>query len=90
MSSPSPGARWSSFLRDIKLAAKDRLDAFGFGRVEKVHRAVDIAVVGHGDGLLAEGGDAIDELVDIAGAVEEGVFGVQMEVGKFGHGYLRF
>ena len=57
-----------------------------FGRVEEVHRTVDIAVVGHGDGLLAERGDAVDELVDVACAVEEGVFGVQMEVGEFGHG----
>ena len=36
---------------------------FCLGRVEEVHRAVDIAVVGHGDRLLAERGHAIDELV---------------------------
>ena len=57
-----------------------------FGGVEEVDGAVDVAVVGHGDGFLAEGGDAVDELVDVAGAVEEGVLGVQMEVGEFGHG----
>ena len=59
---------------------------FCLGRIEEVHRPVDVAVVGHGDGLLAQRGDAVDELVDVAGAVEEGVFGVQMEVGEFGHG----
>ena len=72
-------------LADVELAAQDGLDALGFGRVEEVHRAVDVAVVGHGDGFLAERGDAVDELVNVAGAVEEGVFSVQMEVGEFGH-----
>ena len=43
-------------------------------------------MVGHGDGLLAEGGDAVHELGKVACAVEEGVLGVQMEVGEFGHG----
>ena len=71
---------------DVELAAEDGLDAFFFGGVEEVDGAVDVAVVGHGDGLLAEGGDAVDEFVDVAGAVEEGVLGVEMEVGEFGHG----
>ena len=31
-------------------------------------------------------GHAIDELVDVAGAVEQRIFGMQMEVGEFGHG----
>jgi hypothetical protein len=43
-------------------------------------------VVGHGDGLLAKGSNAIDELLDVAGTIEEGVFGVEMEVGELGHG----
>jgi len=43
-------------------------------------------VVGHGDRLLAQRSYAVDELVEVAGAVEEGLFGVQMEVGEFGHG----
>ena len=60
------------------------------GGLEKMHRAVDVAVVGHGDGFLAERGDAIDQLFDVAGAVEEGIFGVQMEVGEFGHGFFNF
>ncbi len=73
-------------LADVEFAAEDRLDALGLGRIEEVDGAVDVAVVGHGDGLLAESGDAIDELVDVAGAVEEGVFGMKMKVGEFGHG----
>jgi hypothetical protein len=44
-------------------------------------------VVGHGDGLLTELGNAIYELFDVASAVEEGVFSMQMKMSKFGHGY---
>jgi hypothetical protein len=51
-----------------------------------VHSSIDIAVIGHGHGLLAERSDTVDELFDVAGAVEEGVFGVEVEVGEFGHG----
>lgn len=71
-------------LADVELAAEDGLDALGFGGVEKVDCAVDVSVVGHGDGFLAERGDAVNELLDVASAVEEGVLGVQMEVGEFG------
>ena len=63
-------------LGDVELAAEDGLDAFVLGGFEEVDGAVDVAVVGHGDGFLAEGGDAVDELFDVAGTVEEGVFGV--------------
>jgi hypothetical protein len=73
-------------LADIEFAAEDGLDAFVLGGFKEVDCAVDVAVVGHGDGFLAEGGDAVDELGDVAGAVEEGVFGVEMEVGELGHG----
>ena len=77
-------------LADVELAAEDRLDALLLGRVEEMHRAVDVAVVGHGDGLLAQPRHALTELVDVAGAVQQRVFGVQMKVGKFGHGYIDF
>ena len=72
--------------RDVELAAEDRLDAFFLRGLEEVHGAVDVAVVGHGDGLLAQRGNAVNEFLDVAGSVEEGVLGVQMEVGEFGHG----
>jgi len=36
--------------------------------------------------FLAQGGDAFGELGEVAGSVEEGVFGVEMEVGELGHG----
>ena len=77
-------------LADVEFASQDRLDALGLGRVEKVDCSVDVAVVGHGNGLLSQGRNAIDELVDVAGAVEKGVFGVEMEVSEFSHGLTSF
>ena len=71
---------------DVELATKNGFDAFLFGDIEEVHRAVDVAVVGHGDGALAERGHAVHELGKVASAIEEGVLGVQMEVGELGHG----
>ncbi len=73
-------------LAHVEFAPEDRLDSLLFGRVEEMDRSVDVAVVGHGDGLLAERGDAIDELLDVAGTIEEGVFGVEVKVGELGHG----
>jgi hypothetical protein len=73
-------------LRDVEFAAEDWLDAGFFRGVKEVDGAVDVAVVGHGDRFLAQGGDAFGELGEVAGSVEEGVFGVEMEVGELGHG----
>jgi hypothetical protein len=73
-------------LAHIEFAPEDGPDALLLGRIEEMDRSVDVAVVRHGHGLLAEGGDAIDELLDVAGAIEEGVFGVEMKVGELGHG----
>ena len=38
------------FFADVKLAADDRLDSRSLGRIHKMHRAKNIAVVGHGHG----------------------------------------
>ena len=70
----------------VQFASQNRLDALGLGRVEKVNGPVDVPVVRHRDRLLSEGRHAINELVDVAGAVKEGVFGMKVEVGEFGHG----
>jgi len=72
----------------VELAAKDGFDSLGLGGVEEMDGAVDVAVVGHGDRGLAKFGDAVDEFLDVAGAVEKRVFGVQMEVREFGHRYF--
>ena len=66
--------------REVELAAEDGLDALFAHGVEEVDRAVDVAVVGHGGGGLTDFGEVGGELVYVAGAIEEGVVGVEMEV----------
>ena len=73
-------------LAHVELAAQDRLHALFLGRIEKVHRAVDVPVVRHGHGLLPQRRHAIRQLIDVAGAVQQRVFGMQMQVGEFSHG----
>ncbi len=68
------------FLADVELAAEDGLEVLLLHGVEEVDGAVDVAVVGDGGGGLADLGEVLGELVDVAGAVEEGVVGVEMEV----------
>ena len=73
-------------LTDVELAAQDRLDALGLRRLKKMHRAVDVAVVGDGHGFLADAVDVRHQLFHIAGAIQQRVVGVQMKMGKFSHG----
>ena len=74
------------FLADVEFAADDRLHASMLGRVDKVDRAKDVAVVGHGHGRHAQFLHALAELFDVTGAVEQGVVGVQVQVDELGHG----
>ncbi len=77
-----------ALLRDVDLAADDRVDALGFGRVVELHRAEEVAVVGHGDGghLLLD--HEVHQLGDFAGAVEQGVVGVAVQVDEGGVGHF--
>ena len=58
---------------------------FGARGVVEGHRPEHVAVVGDGQRLHPELRGLVDELVDVAGAVEEAVFGVEMEVDELGH-----
>ena len=73
---------------DVDLAADERLDALVSGRLVEVDRAGERAVVGEPDGRHLELGGALREVRDPAGAVEDRVLGVDVEVdeGRFGHG----
>ena len=71
---------------DVELAPEDRLDTRIFGGVDEVDCAEDVAVVGHGDRGHAEFLDAFDQALDLAGAVEHGVIGMQMKMNEFRHG----
>ena len=73
---------------DVDLAADDGLDSLVPGRLVEVDRAGERAVVGERDGRHLELGGALREVRDPAGAVEDRVLGVDVEVdeGRFGHG----
>ena len=66
--------------------------ACGFGCIIKGNAAVHNAVVRDGDGILAALLDAVHELVDTAGTVQQAVFGMDVEMNEvspltvpFGH-----
>ena len=72
---------------EVDLAADDRLDpGLARGLVE-LDRAVHHAVVGEPERGLPERGGALDEAVDLRGAVEQRVLGVDVEVGAGGGGH---
>ena len=73
---------------DIDLAADDGADARGNGGVIKLHTAVHDAVVGDGDGGLAQLLDAVEQFVDAAGAVQQAVLCVQVQVGELAGGWF--
>src|SRR6185369_16980913 len=68
------------FFTDVKLAADDRLDASFFGGIHKMHCAKDVAVIGHSHGRHSEFLRPFTEQLDVAGSVEHGVIGMQMEM----------
>ncbi len=70
--------------REVALHADDRLQARGLGPVGEVERAVEVAVVGHGDGGLAQLGRGREKVPQPCGTVEHRVLGVHVEVGELG------
>ena len=69
----------------INLAANDGLDPRPLAGPVEVHRTVHHPVVGDGHGGLTQFLHPLHQLFDAAGAVQEGVFGMEMQMGK-GHG----
>ena len=77
-------ARLVALLRNVHLAADHRMDALRLGGVVELHRAEEIAVIGHGHrGHLLLDHD-LHQLVDIAGAVEQRIVGMAMQMDE-GH-----
>ena len=65
---------------DVEFAADDGFDFGFFGGLVEIDAAVEVAVVGHGDGGHFEFHGFGDEFVDAHGAIEEGVLGVDVEM----------
>src|SRR4051812_1457546 len=74
------------FFADIKLAPDDGLDAFLQRLIHKLHRAVDVPVVSHSYGFLADISHSLDQTRDAAGPVQQRVIGMEMEMDEFRHG----
>lgn len=72
-------------LADIKLAAQDWPDPLGLRCLKEMDRAIDVAVIGDGDGLLANRIDVRDQLLHVAGAIQQRVVRMQMKVGELSH-----
>src|ERR1700738_2121439 len=75
------------FLADVELAAPDRLDPDLVRGIYKMHRAKNVAMVGHGHCGHAKFMNPINKFLDVASAVEQGVIAMQMEGNDlvFGH-----
>lgn len=65
--------------RHADLAAQDRLQPFVAAGVVEVDRAEHVAVVGQGQRRHPELRGLLDQLVDVAGPVEQAVLGVEVE-----------
>ena len=74
------------FLANVKLATDDRLNVKFVRGVDEMHRAKNISVVGHGNRGHAQLFHALAKLFDIAGAIKQGVVGMQVQVDELGHG----
>ena len=72
----------AAIVGDVDLAADHRLDAGALRRLEELHRAGHRAVIGERDRRHLELGRPRDEVRDPAGAVEDRVLGVDVEMNK--------
>ena len=84
---PAAAARFlfqAAARRDINLAADDRFDALLPRRLVKINRAVKDAVIGDGQGGELQFARLLHQPVQAAGAIEQRILGVQMQMNKIG------
>jgi hypothetical protein len=74
------------FLTDVQLATDYGFYSGLMSRIHEVNRAKDVAVIGHGNSGHAQLFHALDKFFHVAGAVQHGVVGVEMQVNELGHG----
>src|ERR1700686_4847187 len=68
------------FLADIEFASHDRFHANLMRGIYKMHRAKNIAVIGHGDRRHAKVMNPVNKFLDVASAIEQGVITMKMQV----------
>jgi hypothetical protein len=71
-------------LADVEFTTDDRLYSGFMRRIDEMHGAKNVAVVGHGDCGHAEFLHAMAKLFDVASAVEHGVIGMEVQVDELG------
>ena len=75
--------------RNIDLTADDRLDARRLGSVKKRNAAIHNTMVSDGTGRLPHLLEPVKHPVNAAGAVQQAVLGMHMQVGKLSRGVFR-
>ena len=79
-----PGLLVLHVFANIHLAADDRVDAPLPGGLIKVHHPIHDPVVGDGAAVHAQALNLIQQRFNAAGAVQQAIFGMQMQMGKHG------
>jgi hypothetical protein len=77
-------------LADVELTPENRTNPMLLRSVKKMDRAIDVAVIGDRDRFLSDASNMLNQLFDIARAIEQRVVGVQMQVCEFRHSVLLF
>ena len=72
--------------RQVQLATDDRLESRVLDRLVKLHGAEHVSMIGHGDGGHVVGFGGCCEIFNAAGAVEEAVVRMVVQMHERGHG----
>ena len=71
-----------ALLGDVDFAADYRMYAVGVGLIVELHRAEQVAVIGHRDGRHFLLRHHLHELRDLAGSIEQRVVGVAVKMNE--------
>src|SRR5450432_1978114 len=78
----SRGSIMAAAACNVGLATDDRLDAAALHRAVKRNGAEHVAMISHGTGFHPQVFDAFGEWLDLDGAIQQAIVGVQMQVYK--------
>ena len=67
---------------DVCLQAKDGIDGEFLGLLVEFHRAVQVSVIGQGQGIHPEGLGALEEIAYFSGPIQQAVMAVAMQMHK--------